>query len=95
LVSRVCESLELHPGGDRRPRTDIPAYASLIVKGGWPAWHGLEIAVAMDALRDYVDNIADVDLRSLEGRSEPVRMAACLKSLARNVSRLGPPPKVG
>ena len=65
---------------------DIPAYASLIVKGGWPAWHGLDIAVAMDAIRDYVDNIADVDLRSLEGRSEPVRMAALLKSLARNIS---------
>jgi predicted AAA+ superfamily ATPase len=33
-----------------------------------------------------VDNLADVDLRSLEGRSEPVRMAALLKSLARNIS---------
>ena len=65
---------------------DIPAYASLIVKGGWPAWHGLDTAVAMDALHDYVDNIADVDLRSLEGRAEPVRMAALLKALARNIS---------
>jgi len=65
---------------------DIPAYAGLIVKGGWPAWHGLDTAVAMDALRDYVGNIADVDLRLLEGRSEPVRMAALLKALARNIS---------
>jgi len=40
----------------------------------------------MDALRDYVDNLADVDLRSLHGHSDPVRMAALLKSLARNIS---------
>ncbi|MFM9197680.1 MAG: ATP-binding protein [Planctomycetia bacterium] len=65
---------------------DIPAYASLIVKGGWPAWHGLDTAVAMEAISDYVDNLADVDLRALEGRSEPVRMAALLKTLARNIS---------
>lgn len=65
---------------------DIPAYASHIVQGGWPAWHRLDTAVAMDALRDYVDNLADVDLRALEGRCEPVRMAALLKSLARNIS---------
>lgn len=65
---------------------DVPGYADLIVKGGWPAWHRLDTAVAMDALRDYVDNLADVDLRSLEARSEPVRVAALLKSLARNIS---------
>ncbi|MFM8634065.1 MAG: ATP-binding protein [Planctomycetia bacterium] len=65
---------------------DIPAYASLIVKGGWPAWHGLDTAVAMAAICDYVDNLADVDLRALGGRSEPVRMAALLKTLARNIS---------
>jgi len=66
--------------------SDIPAYASLIVKGGWPAWHGLDTADAMEAIRDYVDNLADVDLRAIEGRSEPVRMAALLKTLARNIS---------
>jgi len=65
---------------------DVPEYAELIVKGGWPAWHGRDVDVAMDALRDYVDNIADVDLRVLEGRSEPVRMAALIKALARNIS---------
>ena len=65
---------------------DIPAYASLIAKGGWPAWHRLDAAAAIDAVRDYVDHLADVDLRALEGRSEPVRMAALLKSLARNIS---------
>ncbi len=65
---------------------DVPTYASLIVKGGWPAWHGLDADVAMDALRDYVDNLADVDLRTLESRSEPVRMGALLKALSRNIS---------
>jgi predicted AAA+ superfamily ATPase len=65
---------------------DVPEYAKLIIKGGWPAWHGRGVDVAMDALRDYVDNIADVDLRLLDGRSEPVRMAALIKALARNIS---------
>jgi hypothetical protein len=45
---------------------DVPAYAELIVKGGWPAWHGRDTDVAMDALRDYVDNIAR-DARSRSG----------------------------
>lgn len=64
----------------------VPEYAALIVKGGWPALQRLDTGAAMDALADYVDNIADVDLRALEGRPEPVRMAALLKALARNIS---------
>ncbi len=71
-------------GGTGGP--SVPEYAALIVKGGWPALHRLKTDAAMDALADYVDNIADVDLRALDGRPEPVRMAALLKALARNIS---------
>lgn len=66
--------------------SSVPEYAELIVKGGWPALRRLDTDAAMDALADYADNIADVDLRTLDGRPEPVRMSALLKALARNVS---------
>jgi predicted AAA+ superfamily ATPase len=62
----------------------VPGYAELIVKGGWPALRRLDVDAAMDALADYVDNLADVDLRTVDGRPEPLRMAALLKALARN-----------
>lgn len=65
---------------------DIAEYAELIVKGGWPALQKLDASAAMDALADYVDNIAEVDLRTIDGRPEPVRMAALIKALARNIS---------
>jgi predicted AAA+ superfamily ATPase len=64
----------------------FPEYAELIVKGGWPALHRLDADAAMDALADYVDHLADVDLRTVDGRPEPVRMAALLKALARNTA---------
>ena len=48
-----------------------PEYAELIVKGGWPALQRLNATAAMDALTDYVDNLADVDLRTLDGRPTP------------------------
>jgi len=64
----------------------VPEYAELIVKGGWPALQRLNAPAAMDALTDYVDNLADVDLRTLDGRPDPIRMTALLRVLARNTS---------
>jgi len=64
----------------------VPEYAGLIVKGGWPALRRLDTDAALDALTDYIDNIADVDLQVIKGHPEPVRMAALLKALARNIS---------
>ena len=64
----------------------VPEYAEHIVKGGWPALQRLDTAAAMDALADYVDHLADVDLRTLDGRPDPMRMAALMKALARNTA---------
>ncbi len=64
----------------------VPEYAALIVKGGWPALHKLSTSAAIDALTDYVDNIADVDLRTVDGRPDPIRMSALLKALSRNIA---------
>ncbi len=71
-------------GGTGGP--SVAEYAGFIVKGGWPALYRLDADAALDALSDYVDNIADVDLRTIKGHPEPVRMAALLKALARNIS---------
>ncbi|GHU65115.1 hypothetical protein AGMMS49983_12270 [Clostridia bacterium] len=65
---------------------NVTEYAGIIVKGGWPALQILEPEAALDALTDYIDNIADVDLRTLESPPDPIRMAALIRSLARNIS---------
>jgi len=41
---------------------------------------------AHSALRDYVDNVAEVDLRNLASPPDPQRMAALLRAISRNVS---------
>ncbi len=77
-------SKDISVGGMGGPT--VPEYAELIVKGGWPALQRLNATAAMDALTDYVDNLADVDLRTLDGRPDPIRMTALLRALARNTS---------
>lgn len=65
---------------------DVPRYAELIVRGGWPALRELSADDAHSALRDYVDNVAEVDLRNLASPPDPQRMAALLRAISRNVS---------
>lgn len=79
------------PAGKRPPiqglgGPDIPRYAELIVRGGWPALLRLSTEDARDALTDYIDHIAAVDLRCLAAPPNPQRMAALIRALARNVS---------
>ena len=64
----------------------VSDYASLIVRGGWPGLIDVSAADAADALVDYVDNLASVDLRSLAAPPDPLRMSALIKSLARNTA---------
>jgi predicted AAA+ superfamily ATPase len=64
----------------------IPEYANSIVKGGWPALQNLSPRAAMDALTDYVDNIADVDLRTIESPPDPIRVAALIRAISRNIA---------
>lgn len=71
-------------GGSGGP--SVAGYAERIVKGGWPALRKLDAGAAMDALADYVDHLAEVDLRTLDGRPDPQRMTALLKALARNTA---------
>jgi predicted AAA+ superfamily ATPase len=64
----------------------VEDYANKIIRGGWPALIGLSPDAASDALTDYVENVASVDLRTLESPPDPIRMAALMRTVARNTS---------
>jgi predicted AAA+ superfamily ATPase len=64
----------------------VEDYAGKIVRGGWPALISRKPEAASDALVDYLDNIASVDLRTLEQPPDPIRITALMRALARNTS---------
>ena len=64
----------------------VSDYADFIVRGGWPALVRRPVLAAREALLDYVENLASVDLRTLESPPDPPRMMALLRALARNTA---------
>jgi len=64
----------------------LEEYAQLIVRGGWPALVPLPPQAAQDALIDYLENVASVDLRTLASPPDPVRMSALIRAIARNTA---------
>ena len=64
----------------------VSDYAALLVRGGWPGLVGLSPLEASEALRDYLANIARVDLRQNGQSPDPMRMAGLLGSLARHTA---------
>jgi len=65
---------------------EIQDYAKLIVRGGMPALIGETPEIAQEAMIDYVENIAYVDMRTLSVPPTPERIAALIRSLSRNIS---------
>ena len=65
---------------------EIQDYANLIVRGGMPELVKETPEIAHEAMIDYVENIAYVDMRTLHAPPTPERMAALLRSLSRNIS---------
>jgi predicted AAA+ superfamily ATPase len=64
----------------------VEDYANLLVRGGWPGLVGVDVLDAQDRLRDYIDNITRVDLRTLESPPDPIRVRALLRAVARNTA---------
>ena len=63
----------------------IADVADLICRGGWPRMIGMAPAVAQARLRDYLDDIARVDISRVAGvRRDPGLAGRLLASLARN-----------
>ena len=61
-------------------------YANLIVRGGMPALVSETPEIAQEAMLDYVENIAYIDMRTLPAPPTPERIAALIRSLSRNIS---------
>jgi predicted AAA+ superfamily ATPase len=65
---------------------EIQDYAQLIVRGGMPALINETPEIAQEAMIDYVENIAYIDMRTLPTPPTPERIAALIRSLSRNIS---------
>jgi predicted AAA+ superfamily ATPase len=65
---------------------ELTDYANLIVRGGMPALITETPEVAHEAMIDYVENIAYVDMRNLPSPPTSERLAALLRSLSRNLA---------
>lgn len=61
-------------------------YAAAIVRGGWPVLVRDSNRVPAEYLRGYLGDVARVDLPASDVRVDPMRMAALIDALARNVS---------
>ncbi len=65
----------------------VEALAALIAAGGWPATIGLTTESAVRSARDYLQHIREVDIARVDSsRRDLNRVAALMRSLARNVS---------
>ncbi|HEY0118478.1 MAG TPA: DUF4143 domain-containing protein [Cellulomonas sp.] len=64
----------------------VEDYARLIVRGGWPALVTAPERSPADYLTAYLDDVARVDLPGADARTDPVRMLALVRALARNVA---------
>lgn len=65
----------------------IPRLAELATVGGWPANQRLDPADAARAVRGYLDQVREVDLRRLtDQRRDPQKVGRLIMSIARNVA---------
>jgi predicted AAA+ superfamily ATPase len=64
----------------------IEDYARLIVRGGMPALIRETADIASEAMRDYVENVAYIDMRMFAAPPTPERITALIRSLSRNIS---------
>jgi uncharacterized protein len=56
-----------------------------VARGGWPGLRALAIADAVQAVRDYLEQISRTDISAVDGvRRDPARVLTVLRSLARN-----------
>ncbi|MEO5939307.1 MAG: DUF4143 domain-containing protein [Candidatus Limnocylindrales bacterium] len=69
------------------PGIDITALADRIAIGGWPTLVDGTPGQALTALRGYLDDLTQVDLRRMDGvRRDPLSVERVIRSIARNVS---------
>lgn len=69
------------------PSPELEDVVDAICRGGWPLCHRMDSDDAQDFVIDYLDELAKVEVSSVDGtRRDPAGVARLLISLARNVS---------
>jgi predicted AAA+ superfamily ATPase len=69
------------------PGLTIPDLAERIAIGGWPGLLDRTTAQALQAIRDYLDEIRRIDVGRVDGsHRDPEKVGRVLRALARNVS---------
>ena len=72
-------------GGD--PGLTVGDLAEAVALGGWPGLQGIGFRHGLLAVRDYLEEIAHVDVGRVDTRSrDPSRVTRLLQSLARNIA---------
>ncbi len=73
------------------PGLSVPDIADRVAVGGWPGNLSLSVTEAQRVLRGYLDEVARVDVRRVDGvRRDPQVVTRLLRSLARNVATPAP-----
>jgi predicted AAA+ superfamily ATPase len=82
----LAELLEGRMNSSADPGLTVAGIAEEVSRGGWPGLRGRGVRGALLAVRDYVEEIARVDVSRVDGtHRDPGRVARLLASLARNV----------
>ncbi len=69
------------------PGLSIQDIATRVAVGGWPSLQGHTEPQAMQAMRDYLDDIRRVDISGVDNvRRDPDRVGRLMASLARNIA---------
>ena len=77
--------LEARATGD----VELATLARLIVRGGWPGALGMDVALAAELSRGYLQQLCEQDINRIDGRMrDPHKMQLLVRSLARNESTI-------
>jgi uncharacterized protein len=83
----LAELLEGRVSASADPGLTVSAVAEEVALGGWPGLRGRGVQDGLLAVRDYLDEVARVDIGRVDGaQRDPNRVARLLASLARNVA---------
>ena len=81
----VCSGKDI--GVHSVPEPSLECLVEYVMRGGWPGGNGKSLAQALLIPRDYIRNVAEMDVQKLDDIDrDPVKVMKCLRSLARNES---------
>jgi len=72
----------------------LEALFEMLCVGGWPAYQGLSAGQALRLHRDYLQDVVSLDLKTLEGPSDPQVAKRLLTAIARSLGSKTPVSKL-